>query len=196
MLSTSGFSKENSAISLEECVLVLKVFTTATRKFRVKIRLKTKTWLERQPCGATGNGMDKDNKGQRKLEDSGKGLFPAVEGHSLPENSTEQNRTEWGTYCCLCHRFIIPLMSVHLRWHSILAVNDRPVWRVRSHCSGREAVNWIITSKGQVAHGEACSCSHQGPCELSCCLGVGSHRCGNSLGCTQYSHRVSGWGFQ
>ena len=33
--------------------------------------------------GATGSGMDKDSKGQRKLEDSGGGLLPAVEGHSL-----------------------------------------------------------------------------------------------------------------
>ena len=33
MLLTSAFSKENSAISLEEWVLVwVKVFTTATRK--------------------------------------------------------------------------------------------------------------------------------------------------------------------
>ena len=32
MLQTSGFSKENSATSLEECVLVLKVFITATWK--------------------------------------------------------------------------------------------------------------------------------------------------------------------
>ena len=36
MLLTSAFSKENSAISLEEWVLVLKVFTTATRRLRVK----------------------------------------------------------------------------------------------------------------------------------------------------------------
>ena len=32
--------------------------------------------------------MDKDSKGQRKLEDSGSGrkLLPAVEGHSLERN--------------------------------------------------------------------------------------------------------------
>ena len=36
MLLSSAFSKENSAISVEEWVLVFKVFTTATRKFRVK----------------------------------------------------------------------------------------------------------------------------------------------------------------
>ena len=36
MLLTSAFSKEYFAISLEECVLVLKVFTTAARKLRVK----------------------------------------------------------------------------------------------------------------------------------------------------------------
>ena len=30
--------------------------------------------------------MDKDNKVHRKLEDSGKGLLPAVEGHSLEKN--------------------------------------------------------------------------------------------------------------
>ena len=35
-LSTSAFSKENSAISLEEWVLVFKVFTAATRKLIVK----------------------------------------------------------------------------------------------------------------------------------------------------------------
>ena len=27
--------------------------------------------------------MDEDSKGQRKMEDSGEGLLPAVEGHSL-----------------------------------------------------------------------------------------------------------------
>ena len=31
--------------------------------------------------------MDKDSKGQRKMEDSGGGLLPAVEGHSLEQNS-------------------------------------------------------------------------------------------------------------
>ena len=30
-----------------------------------------------------GSGMDKDSKGQRQIEDSGGGLLPAVEGHSL-----------------------------------------------------------------------------------------------------------------
>ena len=29
------------------------------------------------------SGMDDDSKGQRKMEDSGGGLLPAVEGHSL-----------------------------------------------------------------------------------------------------------------
>ena len=32
--------------------------------------------------GATGSGIDKDSKGQRKLEHSGVGPLPAVEGHS------------------------------------------------------------------------------------------------------------------
>ena len=35
MLLTSVILKQNSAISLEECVLVFKVFTTATRKLGV-----------------------------------------------------------------------------------------------------------------------------------------------------------------
>ena len=48
-----------------------------------KISRKTKTSLKRRHSGATGNGMDKDSKGQRKMEDSGGGLLPAVEGHSL-----------------------------------------------------------------------------------------------------------------
>ena len=34
-----------------------------------KISWKTKTSLERWHCGATGSGMDKDSKGQRKMED-------------------------------------------------------------------------------------------------------------------------------
>ena len=38
--------------------------------------------------------MDKDSKGQRKLEDSGRGLLPAVEGHSLEKNRIEQKRKE------------------------------------------------------------------------------------------------------
>ena len=36
--------------------------------------------------GATGSGMDKDSKGQRKLEDSGGGLLPSVVGRSLEQN--------------------------------------------------------------------------------------------------------------
>ena len=48
-----------------------------------KISWKTKSSLERWHCGATGSGMGKDTKQQRKLEDSVGGLFPAVEGHSL-----------------------------------------------------------------------------------------------------------------
>ena len=39
ILLTSSFSKENSAITLEEWVLVLKVFTIAARKSRVKLVL-------------------------------------------------------------------------------------------------------------------------------------------------------------
>ena len=39
--------------------------------------------------------MDKDSKGQRKMEDSGGGLLPAVEGHSL-----EQNRIEHANMKC------------------------------------------------------------------------------------------------
>ena len=38
--------------------------------------------------GATRSGMDEDSKGQRKMEDSGGGLLPAVKGH----NSLEYNR--------------------------------------------------------------------------------------------------------
>ena len=48
-----------------------------------KISQKAKTSLERRHSGVTGSGMDKDSKGQRKLEDSSGGLLPAVEGHSL-----------------------------------------------------------------------------------------------------------------
>ena len=33
--------------------------------------------------------MDKDSKGQRKLEDSGGELLPAVEGHGLEQNRIE-----------------------------------------------------------------------------------------------------------
>ena len=33
--------------------------------------------------------MGKDSKGQRKLKDSGGGLLPAVEGHSLESNRIE-----------------------------------------------------------------------------------------------------------
>ena len=33
--------------------------------------------------------MDKDSKEQRKMEDSGGGLLPAVEGNSLEQNRTE-----------------------------------------------------------------------------------------------------------
>ena len=47
-----------------------------------KISWKTNTSAERRHCGATGSGLDKDSKGQRKL-DSGGGLLFAVEGLSL-----------------------------------------------------------------------------------------------------------------
>ena len=47
-------------------------------------------------CGATGNGMNKNNKGQRKLEGSGKQLLPAVEGHSL-----EKNRVDYLSFCVI-----------------------------------------------------------------------------------------------
>ena len=43
-----------------------------------KISRKTKTSMERWHCVATGSSMDKDSKGQRKTEDSGGGLLPAV----------------------------------------------------------------------------------------------------------------------
>ena len=36
-----------------------------------KIKRKTKTSLRKRHWEATGNGMDKNSKGQRKLEDSG-----------------------------------------------------------------------------------------------------------------------------
>ena len=36
MLLTSAFSKQNSAISLKECVSVFEMFNTATRKLRVR----------------------------------------------------------------------------------------------------------------------------------------------------------------
>ena len=51
-----------------------------------KISWKTKTWLERWYCVATGSGMDKDRKGQRKMEYSDGGRFPEVEGHSIEQN--------------------------------------------------------------------------------------------------------------
>ena len=40
--------------------------------------------------------MDKDSKGQKKLEDSGGGQLPAVEGHSLEKNRSkiEQDRSK------------------------------------------------------------------------------------------------------
>ena len=37
--------------------------------------------------------MDKDSKGQIKM-DSGGGLLPPVEGHMLEQNSTEEKRRE------------------------------------------------------------------------------------------------------
>ena len=38
--------------------------------------------LEHRVC-VHAESATKDSKGQRKLEDSGRGLLPAVEGHSL-----------------------------------------------------------------------------------------------------------------
>ena len=52
---------------------------------RPKRRWKTKT-VVCETTGTTDSGMDKDSKGQRKLEDSGGGLLPAVEGHSVEQN--------------------------------------------------------------------------------------------------------------
>ena len=42
-------SKQNSAISLEEWVLVFKVFTTVTRKLRVKVTVMSWAWFEPRP---------------------------------------------------------------------------------------------------------------------------------------------------
>ena len=47
-----------------------------------KISWKPKTLLEGPCCGATGSDMNKDSKGQKKLEESGGGQLHAVEGHS------------------------------------------------------------------------------------------------------------------
>ena len=33
--------------------------------------------------------MDKNTKGQRKMQDPGSGLLPAVEGHSVEQNRIE-----------------------------------------------------------------------------------------------------------
>ena len=45
--------------------------------------------------------MDKDNKGHRKLEESGKGLLHAVKGHSVEQNRTDINR-ELCVYMSVC----------------------------------------------------------------------------------------------
>ena len=42
-----------------------------------------------------GSGMDKDSKGQRKLEDSGVGLLPAVAGSVWTR--TAKDRESWRT---------------------------------------------------------------------------------------------------
>ena len=46
----------------------------------------TKTSSEICRCEARRNGVDKDSKGQRKLEDFGGGLLRAVEKHRLEQN--------------------------------------------------------------------------------------------------------------
>ena len=38
---------------------------------------------DRMTLWGNGNSMDKDSKGQRKFEESGIWIFPAVEGHSI-----------------------------------------------------------------------------------------------------------------
>ena len=77
-------------------IVMLLYITEDHKKHRVadkgcQISWKTKTSLERWYCGATGNSMDKDSKGQRKLKDSGGGLLAAVKGRSL------QQKTEYNT---------------------------------------------------------------------------------------------------
>ena len=47
-----------------------------------KIKWKTNTSLYSRHCGATGNGLDKDSNGQRKLVEFGGWLFPAADGLS------------------------------------------------------------------------------------------------------------------
>ena len=51
--------------------------------------------------------MDKDSKGQRKMEESGGGLLPAVEGHSLEQNRIEQ------VFCLHVHQ-VVPGLPVPL----------------------------------------------------------------------------------
>ena len=55
-----------------------------------KISRMTKTSLERWHCGATGSGMDKNSKGQRKMEDSRRAT--SCSGRTQPR--IEQNRIE------------------------------------------------------------------------------------------------------
>ena len=54
-----------------------------------KIRWKTITFMGRWHFGATGNNMDKNSKGSRTYEDSGRQLRPAVEGYVLEQDRTK-----------------------------------------------------------------------------------------------------------
>ena len=67
--------------------------------------------------------MDEDSKGQRKLEDSGGGLLPAVEGHSLEKNRIEYSQELHGdrqSYNNVSGSAIPDLLSVYRQADSVL----------------------------------------------------------------------------
>ena len=61
-----------------------------------EISLKTKTPVrEMTLCG----NEDKDSKGQRKLDDSSRGLLPAVKGHGQEQNGIVQSMSTTSLPC-------------------------------------------------------------------------------------------------
>ena len=91
--------------------------------------------------------MVKDSKGQRKMEDFGGGLLPAVEGHSLEQNRSEleegvlgctkaETRESWNILDLSQHASCIPF----LWWSSAFLCQSGELQKI-------QVLSWMCFSK-------------------------------------------------
>ena len=110
------------------------------------VLLQTEMLWERSQDGATGSGVGKDSKGQRKLKDCGGGLLPSVQG----QQRTEKAGGLWRRFVSFSARTAKDRESF-LQWKdskgqrnwfvsfSARTAKDRESWRRFVSFSGRTA---------------------------------------------------------